>query len=1223
MLPNADCQITIENLKGKLSAAYEYLINNNDDKNAQKTAQLAEKLFSHEFTVAFCGHFSAGKSKMINCLIDGELLPSSPIPTSANIVKVRSGSDGAKIFFKEGPPRLYLAPYDYDLIKKHCQDSEHIKYVEITHEGLSLPNDVVIMDTPGIDSTDSAHLMSTESALHLADMIFYVMDYNHVQSELNFTFTQSLAKSGKEIYLVINQVDKHSEQEIAFDEFQQSVSDSFAAWGVKPINVFYTSLKSSDNIHNQFDQLKDCLYSRLQKKDTFILDSIYRSLQQIMNNHLQMLTDEAELKLVPHKKILAGLSKQQQNELSNNYDALIQKKGDLIQQSEMLQAVFDNDVKKILDNAYLMPFQTRELAKSYLLSCEPGFKTGLFFARKKTAAEKEKRLDIFYKAIIEKTKSQIEWHIRSYLLACLENNQINDKQLIDDIQNFTITFSAELPAAAVKAGARVSDDYVSSYTDNVAAAIKHTAKKLLTPLRTAVLAAAKAKNIAVQHELQLKTSGLENYLAALKHIKNCRAELLSEQQHITSIFTTEYNFSDDIFHLFENHSQKFEIIPAITVSQPVAPQKQAVILQQAMPVRKISAEDSDSQSDNNKLKSTAAKLYKAAAAIADLPGFAKTACDLQNKAQRLQSRGLTIALFGAFSAGKSSFANALIGAKILPVSPNPMTAAINNIKPVSTAQPHKSVIIKLKTEQTMLADVNCALKFFELQADSLTDAIKKVNIIHNIRFDECAAIKTNYAFLNAFARGYKTFSQQLGTSFSSNAEEFGDYAVLEEKSCFVDWIDIYYDCPLTKMGITLVDTPGADSINARHTGVAFEYIKNSDAILFVTYYNHAFSKADREFLIQLGRVKESFQLDKMFFIINAIDLADNNEEKASVLDYVRKQLIKYGIKRPFLSPVSSLSALKAKQSSTADTSGISIFEQALYHFITHDMADMAVSSSINELHRINELIYKLINNTKKDSAAKEKQKSSIYMEKAAVSSTIHSYTVDNIQNSLLQETAELIYYVKQRVFLRFNDFFRESFNPAVLRADSSDLKKALQNALTEFLDQIGFDFAQEMRATTVRLDRFAEKTMHNFQLNLINSLNETNHELSYSSFDFTSNANIDFAPAFQNLSHDIFTKALSYFKNPKSFFEKDGSRLMCEELQGILDGFSDKYLHSASEKINSFYTNELAAQFNCLIKQTFDQSDDFYLSLLSALEGGISLEKLLHIQDFLMQLTER
>ncbi|XOS92005.1 hypothetical protein ACLMAB_27305 [Brevibacillus laterosporus] len=30
---------------------------------------------------------------------------------------------------------------------------------------------------------------------------------------------------------------------------------------------------------------------------------------------------------------------------------------------------------------------------------------------------------------------------------------------------------------------------------------------------------------------------------------------------------------------------------------------------------------------------------------------------------------------------------------------------------------------------------------------------------------------------------------------------------------------------MTEQGMVLVDTPGADSINARHTGVAFEYLK--------------------------------------------------------------------------------------------------------------------------------------------------------------------------------------------------------------------------------------------------------------------------------------------------------------------------------------------------------------------------------------------------------------
>ena len=75
---------------------------------------------------------------------------------------------------------------------------------------LSYQVKTVIMDTPGIDSADDAHRIATESAIHLADLIFYVMDYNHVQSELNFMFTKELTEAGKEVYLVINQIDKHS-----------------------------------------------------------------------------------------------------------------------------------------------------------------------------------------------------------------------------------------------------------------------------------------------------------------------------------------------------------------------------------------------------------------------------------------------------------------------------------------------------------------------------------------------------------------------------------------------------------------------------------------------------------------------------------------------------------------------------------------------------------------------------------------------------------------------------------------------------------------------------------------------------------------------------------------------------------------------------------------------------------------------------------------------------
>lgn len=72
-----------------------------EQKSAQIVADLKVKEQADELTLAFCGHFSAGKSSMINKLCGKAVLPSGPVPTSANIVSIRSGA-----------PQVLLHPVD-------------------------------------------------------------------------------------------------------------------------------------------------------------------------------------------------------------------------------------------------------------------------------------------------------------------------------------------------------------------------------------------------------------------------------------------------------------------------------------------------------------------------------------------------------------------------------------------------------------------------------------------------------------------------------------------------------------------------------------------------------------------------------------------------------------------------------------------------------------------------------------------------------------------------------------------------------------------------------------------------------------------------------------------------------------------------------------------------------------------------------------------------------
>lgn len=81
---------TIEQIQSTLRKA-------EDEAGAKAIGDLLEKAYAQELTIAFCGHFSAGKSSLINSLCGKTVLPSGPVPTSANVVSIRYGRPRALI----------------------------------------------------------------------------------------------------------------------------------------------------------------------------------------------------------------------------------------------------------------------------------------------------------------------------------------------------------------------------------------------------------------------------------------------------------------------------------------------------------------------------------------------------------------------------------------------------------------------------------------------------------------------------------------------------------------------------------------------------------------------------------------------------------------------------------------------------------------------------------------------------------------------------------------------------------------------------------------------------------------------------------------------------------------------------------------------------------------------------------------------------------------------
>ncbi|WP_156158050.1 dynamin family protein [Gordoniibacillus kamchatkensis] len=454
---------------------------------AVKLGQLAEKADSGLTAIAFCGHFSAGKSTLINSLCGKPLLPSSPIPTSANLVSIRSGDAGAEVTRIAGDGKTagmaerIVQRVPLDELEKYCVNGTDIESVRITYPLPLLGGRGMLLDTPGIDSTDDAHQLATESALHLADVVLYVMDYNHVQSEINFTFAKKMKDWGKPLYLIVNMIDKHREQELPFATYRSGAEQAFRSWGIEPAGMLFVTAKEPAHPHNEWGKLLALIGALLERGDELQQYSLDRSVRFLLDEHAAWLEAEREPERLRLEAELAGDDGAASEELQREYEA---KRDELEQAREApdaLTAELRKETAALIENANVTPAVTRDLAHEYLQSRKPGFKVGLFGAAAKTAAEIARRLEAFRRDFAEQVEAQLDWHLRGALKQAAERYGVKSAELAAAIEALGAPVSGEWLAAQVSGAAGFGSDYTLNYSRQIAAELKaNTASRRLS-----------------------------------------------------------------------------------------------------------------------------------------------------------------------------------------------------------------------------------------------------------------------------------------------------------------------------------------------------------------------------------------------------------------------------------------------------------------------------------------------------------------------------------------------------------------------------------------------------------------------------------------------------------------------------------------------------------------------------------------------------------------------
>ena len=1162
------------------SAVQSVIYKQNDDiERVEKLNLFARKLLQKEFVIGFAGHFSAGKSSMINALAGENILATSPIPTSANIVKVHNAEeDYAILYLHDQPPVKFEAGYDIAQVKELSKDGELVSLIEIGHAGSSLPLGVTVMDTPGVDSTDDAHAMSTESALHIADMVFYTMDYNHVQSELNFQFTKQLMKYNENVYLIVNQVDKHKEDELSFEDFKQSVHNSFAAWGVYPKDIFFTSLKAKDLLHNDFTKVKQIVMDSMNDWEEKLVITAENTLKKLNDEHVAYLKEERENRKEESAEVLSVDEWDSREDIKEQYEKLSLQSQ--LFSFEQFKETFEEKRAELLKNAAITPSDLRDKLRDYLESKQESFKVGgLFTAKKKTAEERARREQVLVEQLNIVVSSQITGHLKSLMKNAFKDVGALNEERAHEIDALAYQIDIKLVEEQIQPGALLTGDALLNFANRVAEATK----RYFVRQTDSWMASNQSmlETVATQSSAPVtqKLNALQNKYDAIKHIEQI------------DLFEKFYNLqmtqvTNELRTVAKSQAAKWEreFEQALKEIRPfdesmLKPKKEVVVTEERQERAAVATFDKEA---------VMAHAMKTAKIVRDVQGFQEVAQFIENKVERLQKQDFTIALFGAFSAGKSSFSNALMGSKVLPVSPNPTTAAINKIRPVTPEHPHETADVTLKTAEQLLEDIQASYEAIGLRVSSLEEAFNRASEGIAVKLTD-ERLNVHKSFIRAYSEGFRQFEDKLGSIIRVDREQFEKFVAQENRSCFVDNIDFYFDSPLTRMGVTLVDTPGADSINARHTGVAFDYIRNADAILFITYFNHAFAKADREFLIQLGRVKDAFELDKMFFIVNAIDLASTMNEEEEVKNYVSTELQRFGIRFPRLYGVSSLMALREKVEGNDFQSGIAPFENAFHHFLKEELTALAVQALQEEVDKTEERLRSLIEQTEQNLLRKDERLKELAELEAIVKNRFATGSTSMLISEAKQELEELLYYVLQRVYYRYPDFFREGYNPSVFSKLSA--QAALASGLKDVLNALKFDFAQELRVTNFRLAQFVQKQLNvKFKEEAL-SLKELNQSFAFMPYESDEPSILDFVGPFEQ--HNKYESVKSYFRNVKAFFEKNEKEQLKDALEKLTKPDAEIYLQQEKARLidwsNSYIDAEAEVMRKALEHQAIEQ----------------------------------
>lgn len=990
--------------------------------------QVIKKVYLNQYTASFVGHFSAGKSTLINLLLEQDILPSSPVPTTSNTAIVSVADKQEIIANLEN--QQYTKLKTYDEVKKMNRLNVDVESVEINFPSSKFKNGFTLQDTPGVDSNVATHQSTTEQFMYTSNILFYTVDYNHVQSALNFQFIKRMNDVGIPVIFIINQIDKHNEDEITFETFKQRVNKSIEDWDIKLTDIFYVT--KFDHPENELSRLSQYLVEKDNYREP-IENYVNRTVKFITEAQLGYIQNELQYILeqlnINEDEFEQAYAKFQQNQAVN-------EEARLLNNPDQLLSFLKQKRKDILDNAYIMTHDMREDIRHYLESMSDDFKVGgLLNKKKKKQEEQEARLQNVVSKLQDKVNQQIRQPLRedmSFLTRFINSSEVNH-----DVLNQHYEIDSSLFSNLYQPQTSISNTYVLTFSDEVLKAITNFVEKQSNPLFNQAIDHTQAQGLTEETNDDLQI--YEHYI---------------ELQNLKESLTTK-NYQ----HYYIHMDDSLDKLIGRTEANYIVESNDQV----------LEKEEKASDENSNERNTKKVNIQEALNIIEPVPLFDRTKNDIKDTLERLENKLVKIGVFGTFSAGKSSLINALLGGQYLVSSPNPTTAATTELSYGEDSQ------ITLKTEEQLLNELNQLIEYHNVSFESLEAFVQS-----DVQQLKNKLEKNQLAFVSAAHKHFSMYKDMLdeGVKHTISQEEIKKWSAEDEFATFVKTVHINLPLEWLK-GKIIVDSLGLHSNNQRHTNETEQILTSSDLILYVSYFNHSFTDNDKNFIEHMKEMNQLNENQAFKMVINAVDLAENSDDLAAVKHYVKDALTQVNLK-------SDIFGVSSRQALRGNDEGINQLRHSIDQFVEVDSNIILEQQMVKQLEQINISFEEMIHDYKTNQSHIEQRQQQLkkYQNEQRLPNQLLFTTEQHTNN----EVEDQIYHLNGRLKLQLLDDVKSIYNSQMTQnSDFNDEKKVSSKA---FLDQIHQRLYLEQSLLVERIKKYYNRQLSEQVAPTIQKLNQ-------------------------------------------------------------------------------------------------------------------------------------